>query len=96
MEVVDLSYKIADNMPTYPGDRNTEIRQIKKYSEDGYNAVYFSSSMHAGTHIDLPRHMLNDERFTSEFPVSDFIAEGIIIESENEAEIDYKPEYDDI
>lgn len=96
MQIIDLSYEIIDHMPVYPGDKDTEIRQIKKYSDDGYNAFYFSSSMHAGTHIDMPRHMLDDERYTSAFPVSDFISDGIIIDSMNETKIDYKPEYENL
>jgi kynurenine formamidase len=44
-------------MPVYPGDDKTSLKASRFLAEDGYNDDRLEISMHAGTHVDGPRHL---------------------------------------
>ena len=51
-KLIDLSCIIEDNMPVYPGDSMTGLKQVKNLQEDFYNNHRLDISMHSGR---LPR-----------------------------------------
>jgi len=57
-------------MPVYPGDLEVELENDKKLSQDGYANHNLKMGMHAGTHLDLPAHMLNDQRQISDIDLA--------------------------
>lgn len=93
MKYVDLSYEINGDMPVYPGDSAVNLTKTKGYEEDGFNEYTLVSSMHAGTHIDCPMHMMSDERFISEFDLERFIGNAVLLDVRGEMLIDLKDEY---
>ncbi|MFO1021828.1 MAG: cyclase family protein [Planctomycetales bacterium] len=54
--IVDLSLKIDNTM------RKVSITPANTIAEHGWNATTLSLYSHAGTHMDAPRHFLNDGR----------------------------------
>ena len=92
MKYIDLSHEIKNNMPIYPGDVEVRLDKEKKYTNDGYNSYTFSSSMHAGTHIDAPLHMCNN-RYISEYSVERFIGNAVLLDVRGEKVINIKDEY---
>lgn len=93
MKYVDLSYEIENHMPVYPGDTTVTLERVKKYEEDEFNGYTLVSNMHAGTHIDCPMHMLNDERYVSEFDLGRFIGNAVLLDVRGEMSIELKDEY---
>ena len=62
MKYIDLSHKIDNDIPVYPGDIEVSLIQIKNIETDKYNAFSFYSTLHAGTHIDCPMHLLDEDK----------------------------------
>lgn len=47
--IIDLSYKIHEGMPKYPGDDDISLLEDKNYKKDGYTSYIIKSGMHLGT-----------------------------------------------
>jgi kynurenine formamidase len=94
MAYFDLSQKISDGMPIYPGDDEVSLVQTKNLREDGYNAFTLRTGMHSGTHVDCPMHLLDDDRTAADFPMEFFSGHACLLDVRGEAEIDYHEEYE--
>ena len=95
MKHIDLSHKIDNDIPVYPGDIKVSLLQKKSIQNDQYTAYSFSTGLHAGTHIDCPMHLLESERTIAEYPLECFMGKGCMVDALGESEIDYKAEYDE-
>ncbi|HRS20886.1 MAG TPA: cyclase family protein [Clostridia bacterium] len=96
MKLIDLSHEIYNGMPVYPGDTETDLRQIKYLDADGYNNHKLDICLHSGTHIDSPMHLIASQQYISQLPLESFIAEGCVLDVRNQAIIKMKPEYDSL
>ena len=57
MTMINLSYKLSTNTPFYEGLAKPSIEQIYDLGKGhDCNSFYFTSSNHAGTHVDGPFH----------------------------------------
>ena len=84
---VDLSWPVEDDMPVYPGDRETRLVQEKWLEKDYYTAFELHTGLHAGTHMDAPQHLLaNGEDMTS-LSLDRFFAPGIVFDVRSQREI---------
>lgn len=79
MKFVELSVPINENIPVYPGDPKTKIQPAGILDKDGYEDHYVSLGTHVGTHIDAPRHMVEDGKSIDQFPLDKFIGNGVLI-----------------
>lgn len=93
---IDLSRDITDNMVVYPSDEPVKLYQDRFLEKDGYNDFRLETGMHAGTHIDTPRHLLNEKTFISEIPLDRFTGKGCLLDVRGERVIGFKQEYTDI
>lgn len=94
--VVDLTQVIENNMPNYPGDIKTNLSQIRYLNVSKYNDYRLDISMHTGTHIDSPMHLIESTEYICDIPVESFIGDGIILDVRNEPVIKFKKEYEEI
>lgn len=94
MKIIDLSHTLSSGMPVYPGDDGVLIQQTKIMETDHYNYTRVTSGMHAGTHIDFPKHLTEDKRNAEEFPIDSFIGRGVLLDVRGEKNIGYKTEYE--
>ena len=94
VKLIDLSHIIESIMPVYPGDIETKLVQNKFIQQDYYNNHRLEVSMHAGTHIDSPMHMLDVSTYISELPLESFVGPGCIIDVRGQTTISLKPEYE--
>jgi arylformamidase len=70
MTIYDISLSISPNLPTWPGDPGLKLEQYASMDQGGhYNATQISSSVHLGTHVDAPRHFLNDGSAVEQLPL---------------------------
>lgn len=83
MQVIDLTQTIIHHMQVYPGDVPPHLEQTNTTHKDGYTNYQLTISMHTGTHIDGPMHMLNETRFIAELPLNSFIGKACIIDISN-------------
>ena len=92
-EIFDLTHRLRDNMPAYPGDNETRVFQSKHLDEDGYNNYYLKIGMHSGTHIDTPMHLTSGSRYISDYPLDRFVGEGCVIDVRGREFITMEKEY---
>lgn len=83
----DLSWPIEDGMPVYPGDDGVEIRQVRHFETDGYNAFRTVTGQHAGTHVDSPMHMSADPVRIGAWPLDRFTGDARIVDARGMAVI---------
>ncbi|MGM0499498.1 MAG: cyclase family protein [Bacillota bacterium] len=92
-ELIDLSYEIYSKMPVYPGDLEVELENDKKVNEDGYANHNLKIGMHTGTHLDLPAHMLDDQRYISDIPLAYLNGRALLFNAVGEKIITVKDKY---
>lgn len=78
---IDLTRTIEDGMKGYKDDPKTELKQIKNLAEDGYSLYHLSMGMHTSTHIDTPRHMLEEGSMVDELDLSQLIGPAVLIDA---------------
>jgi kynurenine formamidase len=87
MEYINLTHQFIDSMPSYPGDQRPTLQKIT--STTGSNIVDHSlkTTMHIGTHIDAPAHMITNGKLISDYPVEKFFGDGILIDASGQIKI---------
>ena len=70
MTIYDISLSLSPNLPTWPGDPGLKLEQYASIDRGThYNATQISSSVHVGTHVDAPRHFLNEGSTVEQLPL---------------------------
>ena len=70
MTIHDISLTISPDLPTWPGDPQLELERFESMDRGAHNNVSrISSSVHLGTHVDAPRHFINDGRTIDQLPL---------------------------
>jgi arylformamidase len=70
MTIHDISLTISPDLPTWPGDPPLELERFESMDKGAHNNVTrISSSVHLGTHVDAPRHFINDGRTIDQLPL---------------------------
>lgn len=94
-KIIDLTHTIKDNMPVYPGDEYTRVYKTQTLEQNGYNNHRLEISMHTGTHIDSPMHLLQSSRYISDIPIEALIGRGCVLDVRGEENIIMKEAYMD-
>jgi len=87
MKIIDLTHTFTEDMPVYPGDPKSTLKQIATLNKDGYNDHKIETVMHVGTHMDAPLHMIKDGKRIDEIPVDKLIGPGVLIDTRDKTEI---------
>lgn len=96
MKYIDLSYTINSETPVSPFDKKIEMKRVKFLNDDYFNDTQIISTMHIGTHIDAPSHMTDSNKNISNYEISKFIGDGVVLNCFGEKLINMKPEYHDV
>ncbi|MDX9871765.1 MAG: cyclase family protein [Clostridia bacterium] len=94
MRLVDISHVLKKDMPVFPGDEPVRLTPLKNYMNDNYTAYFLQTGLHAGTHLDMPGHMLDDARTVADFPPERFIERGVLLDMRGESVLKMKPAYE--
>lgn len=87
MKYIDLTHKIENNMPVYPGTAALEMIPANTIEKDGFREKVIKFCSHTGTHMDAPSHMLDKGKNLDDFHCSKFIGKALLIEIEDEKNI---------
>lgn len=79
-EIIDLTHEIHTGMMAYPGDPEISLEEACTHDTDGCHVDYLMCGSHAGTHIDAPYHFLPEGKSITDYPVSRFIGEGVVLD----------------
>ena len=75
--IVDLSQPITADMPTYPGDPSPRIEVLSTIDKGGSNTTRIVLSAHAGTHVDVPYHLLESGKAVDELSLKAFCGSAV-------------------
>lgn len=90
--IIDLSHKLSNFTPPYPGDPAYEAEQTLSAEKDGFNVHAVRFSTHWGTHIDAARHVNSASMDVAAVPLSALYGHAICIPLNIAGEIPAKTE----
>ncbi|MBR2957744.1 MAG: cyclase family protein [Clostridia bacterium] len=80
MRIIDISRDIF-TAEVYPGDPEPRLQRVERMEEgDDCNLAALYFCLHNGTHIDAPRHFIEDGMTAEELDLSRFIGECLVLE----------------
>ena len=96
MTLIDISHVLDENTPIFPGDYKTTLSIYKSLNKDYYNAYLLQTCLHTGTHIDMPMHLIEDDKTTADFSLDNFFGRGVLLDVRGEKVISMKPIYEEM
>lgn len=79
MRIYDVSVPLCEGMPAYPGDPGAKIMPVKQRAKgDAFNLSQLTLGSHTGTHIDAPRHFLEEGVTVDRLPWSALLGEALV------------------
>jgi arylformamidase len=79
MKVIDLSHKISEDMPVFPGTLPPKIKIESTIAEDGFREREITMFSHVGTHIDAPAHVLASGKTLDQFPIAKYAGSCCVV-----------------
>lgn len=81
MRIYDISLGLSPDLPVWPGDPPIVLKRVAKI-EEGKNAnvSHYAASVHSGTHIDAPRHFIQDGVGVEAIPLEVMIGRAYVID----------------
>ena len=80
MKIIDLSYKLNNNMSSYSEAEKAKISDFATFEKDHYNEKKLDIFSHTGTHIDAPYHMIDKAKTIDKYPIEYFIGKALLID----------------
>lgn len=80
-KLLDVSVPLAHGLPAYPGNPEFEFQPIKRIADGGSsNVSRLVMGTHTGTHIDAPKHFLDEGIGVDELPLNLLIGRARVVE----------------
>jgi arylformamidase len=79
MQFIDLTHRIIDNMPVYPGTAAPGIVNSSSVLADGYAEKQLHLYTHTGTHVDSPAHMISKGSTLDSLPLAKFMGRALLL-----------------
>jgi len=84
---IDLTQVFGKDMPVYPGDSLSELKQVASVEQEGTANHRLTTGMHVGTHMDAPFHMIAGGKRISDFTPDKFFGKGKLIDARGQEKI---------
>ncbi|HAF61636.1 MAG TPA: cyclase [Anaerolineaceae bacterium] len=80
MKIHDISIELSPSMVRWEGDPPMQIKQVLEMKEGApYNLSEIAMSVHQGTHMDAPRHFLQDGNLIEDFSLELLVGETQVV-----------------
>ena len=80
-EYIDVTVRLAAGIPVYPGNPEFELQPIKRIADGGSsNVSKLVLGTHTGTHVDAPKHFIDDGATADQLPLDVLIGPARVIE----------------
>jgi arylformamidase len=81
MKLIDVTVPLDANLPSYPGNTPFSLEAIKRIARgDSSNVSSLHMSAHAGTHVDAPRHFIDQASGADAIPLEMLVGRTRVIE----------------
>lgn len=81
MRIYDVSVRLSEATPTYPGDPAIEIKSWKSLADgDSANVSLLHMGAHSGTHVDAPAHFIEGAARVESLSLEALIGEAQVVE----------------
>lgn len=87
MRYLDLTQTFTGATPVYPGDAPIKLAQVASLENDGATNFALTTSMHVGTHVDGPWHMIPGGRRLVEFSPETWFGRAVVLDARGKKEI---------
>ena len=77
---LDLTHRIEESMPVFPGDPQPEFKEIMTLGEDFCTVQSIRFNNHIGTHLDAPSHFIEGGMTVDQIPLETLIGRAIILD----------------
>lgn len=79
--LLDVSVPLAAGMPAYPGNPDFEIQPVKRIADGASsNVSRLVLGTHTGTHVDAPRHFIEDGLAVDTLPLELLVGRARVVE----------------
>lgn len=85
-KIIDLTYTLMSDMLVYPGTERPVFQWLGRVNSEGYNLTKLTMLTHTGTHIDAPKHFLDDVACVDEIPLQRLFGRASIFRYNKEPE----------
>src|SRR5215213_2182768 len=80
-KLLDVSVLLTAGVPAFPGNPAFEMQAIKRISEGGSsNVSRLILGTHTGTHVDAPKHFIDDAAGVDALPLDLLIGRARVVE----------------
>jgi arylformamidase len=80
-KLLDVSVPLAAGMPAYPGNPDFELQPLKRIAQGGSsNVSRLILGTHTGTHVDAPKHFIDDAASVETLPLELLLGRARVIE----------------
>jgi kynurenine formamidase len=79
LELVELSHEWGHGVPSYPGQADVKMFRAVKHSQHGVLAWKINTSMHTGTHMNAPLHLIQRGADLADIPEDRLFGNGVIL-----------------
>lgn len=80
-KLLDVSVPLTGGMPAYPGNPDFELQPIKRIAQGGSsNVSRLVLGTHTGTHVDAPKHFIDDGASVDSLPLELLIGRARVVE----------------
>jgi arylformamidase len=88
MKIFDISIPISPTLVVWPGDPNMTIRKLSEIKKgDDANVSEISMSVHTGTHIDSPKHFIDNGKTIEQIPLEKLVGNVLVMAFEDETKV---------
>lgn len=78
--IIDLSIPIDETIRVYPGMTTPSVKHLKRHETHGLQVSKLEIVVHAGTHVDAPRHFFAEGSTIDQIDLEKLIGEAVLID----------------
>jgi arylformamidase len=81
MKLLDITAPFSPALPVYNGDPSLTVEETSRIADGKRaNVSRFTFGCHTGTHIDAPKHFLDDGKTIADLPPEHFAGSAVVVE----------------
>ncbi|NBG87993.1 cyclase family protein [Isachenkonia alkalipeptolytica] len=92
MKIVDLTQKLTEDMPLFPGTPGPKFTVKHTVETDGFREMEISLYSHTGTHLDTPAHVFPRGKNLEDYGADQFCGSGLVLDFSRLGEKEITPD----